>query len=50
VRLNFDFNMKYDLPLDFYLSASTTFNYDNKPQTGAETSDYVVQAGVGWEF
>lgn len=50
IRLNLDFNMKYDLPLDFYISASTTFNYDSKPQTDAASSDYVVQGGVGWEF
>lgn len=49
-RLDFKFDIKYDLPLDFYIKAGTTVNYDNQPIPGAATLDYVVQTGIGWEW
>ena len=51
-RLRFDwtFNLKYDLPLDFYIGLGTTVNYDNSPATGASELDYVIQSTIGWEL
>ena len=51
-RYRFDFNgdMKYDLPLDFYIKLSLTYNYDSEPTEGAADSDYVFTTSFGWEF
>jgi len=49
-RLDFKFDIKYDLPLDFYIKAGTTLNYDNQPVAGAAELDYVIQTGLGWEW
>ncbi|HZK09222.1 MAG TPA: DUF481 domain-containing protein [Bacteroidales bacterium] len=50
VRGDFKFDVKYNLPLDFFIKAGTTFNYDNRPVAGASETDYVVQATFGWEL
>lgn len=50
VRSDFDFDMKYDLPLDFYIKMGITYNYDNQPAEGAAQSDYVFQTSLGWEL
>ncbi len=49
-RCDFTFDLKYDLPRDFYVKLGTTVNYDNHPATDASEVDYVVQAGFGWEL
>jgi hypothetical protein len=51
-RYRFDFNgdLKYDLPLDFYIKLSLTYNYDSQPTEGAADSDYVFTTSFGWEF
>lgn len=49
-RLDFKFDLTYDLPLDFYIKAGTTINYDNQPVAGAQELDYVIQTGFGWEW
>lgn len=49
-RVDFKFDIKYDLPLDFYIKLGTTINYDNQPIAGAAEFDYVVQTGLGWEW
>lgn len=49
-RVDFKFDIKYDLPLDFYIKAGTTLNYDNQPVAGASDLDYVIQTGIGWEW
>ena len=49
-RADFNFDMKYDLPLDLYIKMSLTYNYDNQPIEGAEDSDYVFTTSFGWEF
>ncbi len=49
-RMDIGINSKYDLPLDFYLRAGFTLNYDNQPVEGAGTTDYTFQFGVGWEL
>ncbi len=50
VRSDFSFDMKYDLPYDFYIKTSVTYNYDNQPAEGAAESDYVFQTSFGWEL
>lgn len=49
-RVDFNFDMKYDLPLDFYIRLGLSYNYDNKPIEGAEDSDYVFTTSFGWEW
>ncbi|WP_167619728.1 DUF481 domain-containing protein [Maribellus sediminis] len=49
-RSDFKFDMKYDLPLDFYVKLGYTLNYDNKPAEGSSKSDYVFHTGFGWEW
>jgi len=49
-RFNVRFDLKYDLPLDFYVRTGITYNYDSQPANGASRSDYVWQSGFGWEL
>jgi hypothetical protein len=49
-RVNFKFDIKYDLPLEFYIKLGYTLNYDSKPTEGASGQDYVLQTTVGWEL
>jgi hypothetical protein len=50
IRFDFNFDMKYDLPLDLYIRLGLTYNYDNKPVEGASDSDYVFTTAFGWEW
>ncbi len=50
VRSDFKFDLKYDLPLDFYIGLGATVNYDNQPVEGASDTDYVLQTTFGWEL
>ena len=50
VRVDFKFDVKYDLPLDLYIKVGTTVNYDNQPIAGAGDLDYVFQTGIGWSW
>lgn len=50
IRLDFKIDLKYDLPLDFYIKFGYTHNYDNKPIEGASIHDYVLNATFGWEL
>jgi len=49
-RIDFNFSMKYDLPLDFYIKLNFEGNYDNQPVEGASDTDYVLTTGFGWEW
>ena len=49
-RLDLNFHVKYDLPLDFYVKLDCTMNYDNQPAEEASEADYVVQLGLGWSW
>ena len=49
-RSDIKLNLKYDLPLDFYLKPSFTVNYDNRPAIAGRDWDYVFVFTVGWEF
>jgi hypothetical protein len=43
-------DIKYDLPLNLYISMGVSLNWDNRPAEGASKSDYILQAGFGWEW
>ena len=49
-RLDYNLVLKYDLPLDFYIKAKFTLNYDNQPAVAGSYSDYVFSSGIGWEL
>lgn len=49
-RTDFNFDIKYDLPKDFYVRLGVTLNYDNRPVNGASETDYVYTSGFGWEL
>jgi hypothetical protein len=49
-RVNYNFDAKYDLPLDFYISLGYSLNFDNEPAQGAARTDYVIQSSIGWEW
>lgn len=50
LRSDFNFNISYDLPLDFYVKAGFTLNYDNQPAEGSPKADYVLKTGFGWSW
>jgi len=50
VRINGDISLKWDLPLDFYIKASYTHNFDSEPLIDVPKSDYVFQTSIGWEW
>ena len=50
LRVDFNFDLKYDLPLDFYIKLGYSLNYDNKPVENASDLDYTLHTGVGWEW
>ncbi len=49
-RIDYTFDTKYDLPLDFYIKLGFTLNFDNQPVENASTTDYVFQTTFGWEL
>ena len=49
-RVDWNFDLKYDLPLDFYIKTGITLNYDNRPTLGASDSDYYWKLAFGWEW
>lgn len=49
-RTDYNFVLKYDLPLDFYIKAEFTLNYDNQPAIEGNFTDYVFSSGFGWEL
>ncbi|MCP4883588.1 MAG: DUF481 domain-containing protein, partial [Flavobacteriales bacterium] len=49
-RVDFNFDMKYDLPLDFYIRLGLSYNYDSQPVKDAADSDYVFTTSFGWEW
>jgi hypothetical protein len=49
-RIDYNFDTKYELPLDFYVTFGFSLNYDNRPVEGATETDYVVHTGIGWKL
>ncbi|MCX2743285.1 DUF481 domain-containing protein [Mangrovivirga sp. M17] len=50
VRVDYRLDLKYDLPLDFYVKTGLTLNYDNEPIEGGVKTDYVWQSSFGWSW
>lgn len=50
MRSDSKLDIKYDLPLDFYLKLGISVNYDNQPAEDAQELDYIFQFGLGWEW
>ncbi|MCF6170703.1 MAG: DUF481 domain-containing protein [Bacteroidales bacterium] len=48
-RIDFNFDTKYDLPLEFYIKLGWSLNFDSKPPSGSDL-DYVIYTGFGWEW
>lgn len=49
-RSDMSLDLKYDLPLDFYIKIGGTLNFDNMPVDDTSRTDYVLQTGFGWEW
>ncbi len=49
-RMDFNFDTKYDLPLEFYIKIGFSLNYDNQPVEGGSDLDYTLHTGVGWSW
>lgn len=49
-RINYKLDLKYDMPLDFFIKIGVTYNYDNQPVEGASDGDYVIQTSFGWQL
>ncbi|WP_224489950.1 DUF481 domain-containing protein [Robertkochia flava] len=50
VRVDFKTDLKYDLPMDFFIKLGYTLNFDSSPVTGAAKEDYILQTTFGWEL
>jgi len=50
IRIDYKFDLNYDLPLNFYVGLGFTLNFDNEPVEGASNTDYVFQTAFGWEL
>lgn len=49
-RADLNFDIKYDLPLNLFVRTGLSWNFDNKPTSGASNSDYILRTGIGWEL
>ncbi|SFS40414.1 Protein of unknown function, DUF481 [Zhouia amylolytica] len=49
-RTDFKVDLKYDLPLEFFIKLGITYNYDNQPVQGSAYDDYILQTTFGWEL
>ncbi len=49
-RLDLKTDLKYDLPLDFYIKTNFTVNYDTRPAEIGNDTDYVWAFTVGWKL
>jgi len=49
-RTDFNFDIRYEFAFDLFFGIGFTLNYDNKPASGSDPSDYVLQTTIGWEL
>lgn len=49
-RIDYNLDVKYDLPWDFYIKTGLQFNYDNQAAATGSDFDYVFTTGFGWKF
>ncbi len=50
VRVDYRLDIKYDLPMDFYIKSGVTLNYDNQPFQPSRSVDYIWQTTMGWSW
>ncbi len=50
IRLDFKIELKYDLPLEFYIKLGYSHNYDNQPITGVSEHIFKLDTTIGWEL
>jgi hypothetical protein len=49
-RADLRLDLKYSLPLNFYIKTGLTLNNDNQPVPGASNTDYVWGTTLGWAW
>lgn len=49
-RFDYRFDIKYDLPLNFYIKLGLTLNHDNQPVQTNNKTDYIFQTTLGWDL
>lgn len=49
-RIDYLLDLKYDIPLDFYIGLNFSFNYDNQPAVVGNDLDYVSSLTFGWKW
>jgi hypothetical protein len=49
-RSDFLFDIRYEFAFDLFFGVGFTLNYDSKPASGSEPTDYVLQTSIGWEL
>jgi hypothetical protein len=50
LRIDYNLDVKYDLPWDFYIKTGVQFNYDNQSALTGSDFDYIFTTGFGWKF
>ncbi len=49
-RTDYNIDLKYNLPWDFYIKFDFSVNYDNQPAIEGNDFDYIFNSGFGWEL
>lgn len=49
-RSDVNFNIRYEFAFDLFFGVGFTLNFDNKPASGSDPVDYVLQTTLGWEL
>ena len=49
-RVDYNLDLKWDLPYDFYIKTALQINYDNRAAAAGSDFDYIWTTGIGWEF
>lgn len=49
-RFDYHFDIKYNLPLNFYIKTGLQFNYDNQSILIDGDFDYILTTGLGWKL
>lgn len=50
LRTDLNFDIKYNLPLDFFINFGLSLNYDNQPVQTTTKADYIFQTTFGWSL
>ena len=50
VRMDFNSDLKWDLPKDLYFSIGFTTNLDTSPPADTPKNDYIFNTAVGWSY